>query len=186
MREFTKKHSYHLALLFVLLFISSISGWYGYTGGTAESESAVQEVKPEGQAADTEEKATYARKTEEAAPAQADVIENNIDGRGAVQENEKFAAVSILGKEYPLLSDGKTSLYEAMRTADEASDFDFSGRDYGGSLGFFVTEINGVKNDARAGTYWIYYINREKAQAGISNYVIQKGDIIEWKYENAQ
>ena len=59
----------------------------------------------------------------------------------------------------------------------------FSGKEYS-SMGFFVEEINGVKNDNLAGKYWIYYINGQSAQVGISNYIIKPNDLIEWKYGN--
>lgn len=60
--------------------------------------------------------------------------------------------------------------------------FTFSGKEYSG-LGFFVEEINGVKNNTQEGRYWIYYINGKKAQVGISSYILKPNDIIMWKYE---
>jgi hypothetical protein len=60
--------------------------------------------------------------------------------------------------------------------------FIFSTKNYPG-MGQFVEEINGIKNDFKQNKYWIYYINNKSAIAGISQYIIQQGDIIEWKYE---
>jgi hypothetical protein len=80
-----------------------------------------------------------------------------------------------------------TTLLEAMRqlTARSEQPFMFSGREYP-SLGFFVEKINGKKNDPPNGKYWIYYINGQSAQTGISNYQIRQNDIIEWKYEESK
>lgn len=80
-----------------------------------------------------------------------------------------------------------TTLLEAMRQLAARSEqpFMFSGKEYS-SLGFFVDEINGIKNDPGNGKYWIYYINGQTAQIGISNYKLIQGDIIEWKYETSK
>ena len=76
-----------------------------------------------------------------------------------------------------------TNLLQAMRqlTAMSEQTFTFSGKEYP-SLGFFIEEINGKKNDPTNDTYWLYYINGQLANIGISNYQIKQGDIIEWKY----
>ena len=47
-------------------------------------------------------------------------------------------------------------------------------------MGEFVEEINGVKNGNKN---WIYYVNNKKAEIGVSNYKINPGDIVSWKYE---
>lgn len=70
------------------------------------------------------------------------------------------------------------TLMETMRATDRLS---FHARDFGGSLGKFIDEINGVKNTSDH--FWIYYINNKKASVGVSNYVLQPDDVITWKYE---
>lgn len=83
---------------------------------------------------------------------------------------------------YPL-TPGK-NVYDAMAELSQVSSqpFIFSTKNYPG-MGQFVEEINGIKNDFKQNKYWIYYINNKSAIAGISQYIIQQGDIIEWKYE---
>lgn len=78
------------------------------------------------------------------------------------------------------------SVYTAMQFLMAASSrpFYFQAKEYPG-LGFFVYEINGKVQENKTGTYWIYYINGQSAKIGISNYIIQQGDIIEWKYEKS-
>ena len=43
-------------------------------------------------------------------------------------------------------------------------------------MGKLVEEINGLKNSGEKN--WIYYINGKKANIGVSNYKINKGDIV--------
>ena len=53
-------------------------------------------------------------------------------------------------------------------------------------LGAMVQSIDGLANDAAANKFWIYYVNGQSAQVGISSYVIKPNDLIEWKYEANQ
>ncbi len=56
----------------------------------------------------------------------------------------------------------------------------FEEKKYSG-MGKFIESINGIKNNGEKN--WIYYVNNKKANIGISNYKINNGDIISWKYE---
>jgi len=46
-----------------------------------------------------------------------------------------------------------------------------------------VNEVNEIQNTNEK--YWVYYINGEEAQTGISTYLIKPNDTIEWKYEES-
>ena len=48
-------------------------------------------------------------------------------------------------------------------------------------MGKFIETINGVKGNGDQN--WIYYVNGQKAQVGVSNYKIKPGDVVSWKYE---
>lgn len=48
-------------------------------------------------------------------------------------------------------------------------------------FGVFVESINGTKGDDKH--FWAFYVNDEKAQAGAGETILQKGDKVEWKYE---
>lgn len=74
-----------------------------------------------------------------------------------------------------------SSVYDLMNLLKTENKINFSGKNYA-ELGFFVEEINGIKNNP-AGKNWIYYINGRPAQVGVSNYLIKNNDLIEWKYE---
>ncbi|MBI2098684.1 MAG: DUF4430 domain-containing protein [Candidatus Wildermuthbacteria bacterium] len=92
------------------------------------------------------------------------------------------ATFLAVGQEYEVwLPEGATA-YDLMASAAESSEFEFRGRNFW-EMGFFVEEINGIVQDRKEKMYWIYYINGEKALVGVSQYVIQTNDVIEWKYE---
>ena len=54
-------------------------------------------------------------------------------------------------------------------------------KDYG-SAGAFVTSINGLAGDA--GHYWAFYVNGKYAQKGASQTLLNKGDKIQFIYED--
>jgi CHASE3 domain sensor protein len=58
----------------------------------------------------------------------------------------------------------------------------FSGVEYSG-IGFYVSEINGLKEDKKARSYWTLYINGKESNLGISALILKNNDTIEWKYE---
>ena len=94
---------------------------------------------------------------------------------------EKIKAVMIIsGIKYEAAIKPGSSAYEAMEVLKQENKINFSGKDYSG-LGFFVEEVNGLKNNP-AGENWLYYVNGSLAPVGASNYIIKANDIIEWKY----
>ncbi|MBU0612358.1 DUF4430 domain-containing protein [Patescibacteria group bacterium] len=74
----------------------------------------------------------------------------------------------------------ETSVYEFMSQLREDGKINFKEKEYPG-MGKFIEEINGLKNNGERN--WIYYVNDKKAEVGVSNYKINKGDIVSWKYE---
>lgn len=99
-------------------------------------------------------------------------------------ENFQTAALTVNDQNYTLQFNTGENLLTAMQRlmASSIAPFTFSGKEYTG-LGFFVEEINGVKNSSSANGYWIYYVNGQTAKVGISNYLLKSDDIIKWKYE---
>jgi hypothetical protein len=89
----------------------------------------------------------------------------------------------IEGAEYATKVKPNSTAYEAMNALREANKISFSTKSFSG-LGYFIEEINGVKNSPRTGFYWTYYINNQEAKVGISTYIIKPNDIITWKFEN--
>jgi len=78
-----------------------------------------------------------------------------------------------------------TNVYQAMQQLQTENKITFSGKNYAG-MGFFVDTINKIENINKTNQYWIYYINGKSANVGISNYIINSKDIIEWKYEKSK
>lgn len=99
-------------------------------------------------------------------------------------QNEIKATLVILGQTYNVAISEGENVYELMsflsRGSKEEPRFDFKAREHQG-LGYFVYEINGIKG--KSGAYWIYYINGEEANVGVSKYIVKDGDVIEWKQE---
>lgn len=98
--------------------------------------------------------------------------------------NIETVTLKINNQEYNTNLGESNTVYEVMEKLAQESNFSFSGKEYS-SLGFFVDEINGVKNNNKTGEYWIYYVNGVSAKVGISNYLLNNNDLIEWKYESS-
>lgn len=81
---------------------------------------------------------------------------------------------------YEIEINSETTVYEFMKKLKNERKIDFNEVNYIG-MGKFIDEINKQKNSADK--YWIYYVNNKKANIGISNYKINPGDIVSWKYE---
>jgi hypothetical protein len=71
------------------------------------------------------------------------------------------------------------TVYDYMLQLENEGKMNFETKTYSG-MGEFVETINDIKN---AEKNWIYYVNGQKATVGVSNYKINYGDIVSWKYE---
>ena len=78
----------------------------------------------------------------------------------------------------------KGSAYDLLVEAQKQGLLTFSGRQFSG-VGFFVESINGLKQDGTKGMYWIYAVNGNKANVGVSSYVLKHGDHVAFNYEAA-
>jgi hypothetical protein len=72
------------------------------------------------------------------------------------------------------------SIYDFMSKLRNEGKIDFTEKNYIG-MGKFIISINGTKGNGEQN--WIYYVNGKKAQIGVSNYKINPGDVVSWKYE---
>ena len=75
-----------------------------------------------------------------------------------------------------------TNVYDFMSQLRSEGKINFTEVNYTG-MGKFINEINGVKNSNSQS--WIYYVDGIEAQIGISNYKINPGDVVSWKYEKS-
>ncbi|PIP69186.1 hypothetical protein CO033_02565 [Candidatus Nomurabacteria bacterium CG_4_9_14_0_2_um_filter_32_10] len=96
------------------------------------------------------------------------------------KEKTTQAFLEVNGQKLETGIEEKESVYDFMVKLKEEEKINFKDKTYTG-MGKLIEEINGIKNSNEKN--WIYYINGGKAQIGISNYKIQPGDVVSWKYE---
>jgi hypothetical protein len=85
----------------------------------------------------------------------------------------------INGTKYGTQIAAPISAYNLMTQLQNENKITFQSKNYNG-MGEFIEEINGVKNGSKN---WMYYVNGVKADIGVSNYKINPGDVVSWKYE---
>ena len=112
--------------------------------------------------------------------------EEKTDSTTTPLDNFQTASLTVNDQNYTLQFKPGENLLTAMRRLQTSSikPFSFSGQEYAG-LGFFVDSINDIKNNPSKNLYWIYYINEQSANIGVSFYLLKPEDIIKWKYENS-
>ena len=49
-------------------------------------------------------------------------------------------------------------------------------------MGVFITNIGGMVNDNKESKWRTYWVNNEIDMVAADQYVLQDGDVIEWKY----
>lgn len=108
-----------------------------------------------------------------------------IENKQEIYNTKKIkVGLVVEGKEYNIETIEGSTVFETMlqikNNSTEDNHFDFKYRDTAG-LGSFINEINGVAG--KPGKYWIYYVNNVKAQIGVSKYILNEGDIINWNQE---
>ncbi len=80
----------------------------------------------------------------------------------------------------------KSSVEDLMLVARDAGFLFFNGKTYS-SIGLFIESINGIENNMSNGDrYWIYKVNGKKATMGVSKYILNSHDVVEWNYEEYQ
>ncbi|MBP9715545.1 MAG: DUF4430 domain-containing protein [Candidatus Pacebacteria bacterium] len=88
--------------------------------------------------------------------------------------------LEVNGTKYEGEVNKEISVYDFMNQLRNEGKITFKEKTYSG-IGKFIEEINGVKSDGD--NYWIYYVNGVEASIGVSNYKINPGDVVSWKYE---
>lgn len=85
-----------------------------------------------------------------------------------------------IDKTYSVNLEENSTVFEMMEKAKEKGFiFNYSESD----LGVLVDEIVEIKNDSESGKYWVYYLNGEMAQVGVSEQKLQDNDQILWRFE---
>ncbi|MFZ3015460.1 MAG: DUF4430 domain-containing protein [Minisyncoccia bacterium] len=104
---------------------------------------------------------------------------NTLLKQNSPDPNSKIITLLINEAKYTTNISEETSVYDFMDKLRTEGKIYFKDKTYSG-MGKFIEEINGIKNGEK---YWIYYVNNKKANIGVSNYKINEGDIVSWKYE---
>lgn len=73
------------------------------------------------------------------------------------------------------------TVYDLMSSLRQEGKVDFKDKNYI-ALGKFIYEINGKRGNTDEN--WIYYVNGKKANVGVSNYKLNEGDVVSWRFEN--
>ena len=74
----------------------------------------------------------------------------------------------------------KTSALDNLIAATKQKGIQLATKDYG-NLGTLVMKI-GDKENGQDQRYWQYWVNGKYSQVGVSSYIVQPGDTIEWKF----
>lgn len=90
-------------------------------------------------------------------------------------------SLSVLDKTYNAEIPVGSTVYDLMTKISSTTNFRFNAKLFSG-LGYFIDEINGIKNTSNA--YWFYYLNGNRASVGISAYTLKPNDVISWKFES--
>lgn len=74
------------------------------------------------------------------------------------------------------------SLFDLTARVAEREGMDFS-YDPPGTYGILITEIDGKRN-GMGGKYWLFWVNNHMGEVASNQYMLQSGDVIEWKFVN--
>lgn len=194
--SYLKTHKYHLIAFAFLLLIAGFSGYYTFKTQKTENHIQLKKIDNEQQLSPTNKQDKFSSSTKvfNTPPLSNSQSNTNTQDIPPTQDTtttipsstfQNPIVLTIANEKYITEFATNTTVYELMQklSASSIKSFSFSGKEHTG-LGFFVEEINNTKNNPQTGKYWIYYINNKPAQLGISNYIINKGDIIQWKYES--
>lgn len=72
------------------------------------------------------------------------------------------------------------SLFQAMEKLAKDNSLAFEHKTYEG-LGALIEKI-GTKKNGMDDRYWQYWVNNQKPEVGAGLYILQSGDIVEWKF----
>ncbi len=102
---------------------------------------------------------------------------------GTSTKDDIRVTLSLDGETYTHLLPKGASVAMLLTSAQSAGEITFMGKEYAG-LGMLIVGLNGkANNQGKNNLYWIYSVNGQKAQKGVSQYVLAAGDTVHWSYE---
>lgn len=76
------------------------------------------------------------------------------------------------------------SAFDLVKQVAEENNIGLKYKDYGGELGIFIEAIGGVENNIEQ--WWQYWVNGNYSVVGAGSYLLQPGDLIEFKFVKGQ
>ena len=104
------------------------------------------------------------------------VVQNVSTSTVAVIINSGLKATEVLPKVELVTGD---TLFAVLERGLRKKGIEFSYKDYGGSMGVFITTIASTTNSSDK--WWQYYVNGQYGNAGASTFKPLSGDVIEFK-----
>ncbi|MBP9694949.1 MAG: DUF4430 domain-containing protein [Candidatus Magasanikbacteria bacterium] len=176
--NFHKAHKKHIALWFILIIITVISGYFAFIW-TPPKNTEINNISAPISTKTTEIIAPTPKISEETTQPK---IQEEINKTNT--PSETIAATLIIeNTKYEENIPPDSSVYTLIKKIADEGKIKIIFKDFGSDLGYLVQSINGIENSQKENKNWIYYINNKKAQIGISNYRLNPGDTITWKYE---
>jgi hypothetical protein len=190
MSNFVKTNKIAISLWLVFIGLALVSGFYLKSNPRSKE---ATEVTVEKQIQPLSERILSSQTPVDAPTTgkQPDQATTTIKAAAPVAASSEQAAVgeqhilTVNDKQYAISLPANQTVYDLMLALKNRGDFDFKGKGSAG-LGWFVEEINGVKNNSFKNIFWFYYVNGQSASVGISNYILKPNDLISWKYETAK
>jgi hypothetical protein len=117
------------------------------------------------------------------------LMSSSLPQNSAGQQNESLdkdsgvkTTLEINGVDYANTITDQMSVYDFMSQLRAEGKINFIEQNYAG-MGKFIQSINGISGNENEA--WIYYVNGQEAQVGVSNYKIKPGDLVSFKYEKS-
>jgi hypothetical protein len=112
-----------------------------------------------------------------------DTFDTGSQATSSLKEKE-IVTITVRGISYPveITTTNTTTVYDAMTIAAKNKKLSFKAIK-NSTLGYFINEINDIKSTSNE--YWIFYVNGNEANVGISSYVLKPGDNVVWKLETS-
>jgi len=81
--------------------------------------------------------------------------------------------------------EGKKTVFDLLKKVTQENNLEFSFKEYS-DVGVFIESIDNMTNDSTNNKFWQYWVNSEYAQIGASSFILEDGDLVEWKYIEGQ
>jgi hypothetical protein len=179
--NFHKTHQKQIVLWFILIIVTVISGYLAFIW-TPPKNTEVNITQTSTSTETTEIIAPTTQTTKSPKKTNQIKVKEEINKTNASPETITTTLI-IENTKYEENIPPNNSVYTLIKKIADEGKIKIIFKDFGSDLGYLVQSINGIANNQKENKNWIYYINGKKAQIGISNYHLNPGDTITWKYE---